>query len=246
MDESDALMDLVLVDTIAMLAVVAIYVIQAKVRSLFHGFKGLRTEHYLRSRLGMPAVADMVRRRSSRPLRKGDARSPLAFWLRYWTRKGLPKAVHRFTLERRLRKMLHAMTKTELDDIAYSLMFWRRRDCPNEELYIARPPHHITLEDNQPFAEIGSRDERRQRMLALKSKSSKEVISWIRGDIRRHSSISLQWLYDSLNKGWVGDVGATRSKAIRLTEENEARSASVLHRSQSTGSGTYQSWENRL
>jgi hypothetical protein len=225
MDESEALMDLVLVDTIAMVSVVAVYLILAKVRSLFHGFKGLQTEHYLRSKLGMPGVADLVRRRSARPSGKGDARSPLAFWLKYLGRKGLPKTLHRFTLERRLCKRLHAMTKTELDDIAYSLMFWGRRDCPNEELYIARPPHRIAFDHKQSIAELGSREERRQRMLALRAKSAKQVIAWIKDDIRRRSSISLQWLYDSLNKGWVGNVGATRSKAIRLTEENEARSS---------------------
>jgi hypothetical protein len=225
MDESEALLDLLMVDMIALLVVVGVYLIQAKVRSLFRGFKALQTEHYMRSTLGMPKVADMIRRRSGRSSHAHGARSPIRFWMRYSSRKGLAKALYRFNLERRFFRMLRSLPKDELDKVAFSLMFWRRNDCPNHELYIARPPHHIALQDTESLANERAAEERKQRMLALKTKSEKQVLEWIRYDVRRRSSSSVQWLYDSLNRGWVGDIGATKSRAIRLTEENEARSS---------------------
>jgi hypothetical protein len=225
MDEGEALLDLVLLDLIAVVAVVGLYLLQAKVRSFFKGFKGLQTEYYLRSTLGMPLLANCVRGRSGRPVGSRASNPSLIFWLKYWSRKGFAKALHRFTLERRLYKALKTRPKSELDDVAFSLMFWRRRDCPNEALYIARPPHHMTLHEEELESDERAAEERRQRILALKAKSDKQVMSWIQHDIRRRSSSSVQWLYDSLDRGWVGEIGTTKSKAIRLTEENQVGSS---------------------
>ncbi len=80
----------------------------------------------------------------------------------------------------------------------------------------------MTLHDEELESDERAADERRQRILALKAKSDKQVMAWIENDIRRRSSSSLQWLYDSLDRGWVGEIGTTKSKAIRLTEENQA------------------------
>jgi len=225
MDEAEALLDLMLLDLIAVVAVVGIYLMQAKIRSLFRGFKGLQTEYYVRSTLGMPRLANCMRSRSRRPLGSSASSPFFTFWLQYWSRKGLAKALHRFTLERRLNKALKNRTKAELDSIAFSLMFWRRQDCPDHELYIARPPHHMLLHHEDLAGDERAADERKQRILALKSKSEKHVMSWIKNDIRRRSSTSLQWLYDSLDRNWVGEVGTTKSKAIRLTEENQMTSS---------------------
>ncbi len=134
MDEGEALLDLVVLDLIAVVAVVGLYLLQAKVRSLFRGFKGLQTEYYVRSTLGMPRVADYLHGRSGRPLGSRSPSPSLTFWLKYWSRKGFAKALHRFTLERRLCKALKTKPKSELDNIAFSLMFWRRKDCPNRRV----------------------------------------------------------------------------------------------------------------
>lgn len=221
MSESEALLDLMLLDLVAVFAVVGIYLLLAKVRSLFSGFQGLQTEHYLRSRLRMRNVANLVRQRTERHSPTRSSRSPLLFWFRYLSRKGFSKALYRFNLERRLFSMLRSTPKAELDDIAFSLMFWRRKDCPNEELYIARPPHHMALHDADSVGNARAAEERKQRLIGIRAKSKAQVLEWITSDVRRRSSSSVQWLYDSLNQGWVGDVGTTRSRAIRLTEENE-------------------------
>ncbi len=243
MDEGEALRDLVLLDLIAVVAVVGLYLIQAKIRSLFRGFKGLQTEYYVHSTLGMPRLAKYVSGRSGRPLGSRTSSPALTFWLKYGSRKGFAKALYRFTLERRLSKALKTKSKSELDNIALSLMFWRRKDCPHEALYIARPPHHITLRDEELEPDARAADERKQRILAMKSKSDKQVMTWIRNDIRQRSSSSLQWLYDSLDKGWVGEIGTTKSKAIRLTEENQAGSSGRPSHRSHTESGEHHSTE---
>jgi hypothetical protein len=220
MDEIDALLDLLLVDIIAVSSVVCTYLIYVKLRSFFRGFKRLQSEHFIRSRLKSPGLANLLYGKSGRGSGSLESGNEAGFWVRYFFRKGLGKTLKRYSLQQRILRNLKKRPKHELEKIAFSIIFWSRHDCPNRDLYIARPPHHISLRDDHEFHDPRAAEERLLRMLALKAKSQTELLDLIMHGLSRRGSRSLQWVCDSLEAGWVEEMGITQSRIIKLNQEN--------------------------
>ncbi|MBI5572222.1 MAG: hypothetical protein HY914_19930 [Desulfomonile tiedjei] len=237
MESSDLVLDLLMLDALVIAVVVGCYAGYLKVRSLFRGFRGLKTRRDMDRAirwLGIDSYvhelserrAAAMRRHSNVTLMRGGSEpqnrsSVISFWIPYLRRKGVAGALARRRLESRVRSLLARCPRRELDKIAFSLTCWRNRDCPDDELYIARPPHHISLLPRPHHFDEKKLKDRRIVAATLKAKDRKELAEDIAACLRGFSSRSLQWIADCIENGWVEQMSATRSRTIRFTMQSE-------------------------
>ena len=236
-ESSDLVLDLLLLDAVVVAAVVGVYAGYLKVRSLFRGLRGLKTKRDIDRALrwlGIHAFVYKLLNRKSAWKRSqyngsalGNARGSLcnssfmSFWIPYFRRRGLWGVIARRGLERRVRLLLTGRSRHELEKIAFSLIYWRHRDCPDDELFIARPPHHISLRRQPPHLDQRKLEQRRLVAATLAGKPRNYLVQVILDRLRDFSSRSVQWLLDCIENGWVEQMGATRSRTIRFTRDSE-------------------------
>lgn len=236
-ETSELVFVLLMLDALVIAVVVGTYAGYLKFKSLFRGFSGLKTKRDIDRALrwmGIDAyVYELSERRAAAGrrnstvalfgggIRRQNRSSGISFWLPYFRRKGVVGVLARRRLERRVQTLLAKCPKRELEKIAFSLMYWRNRDCPDDELYIARPPHHISLRPRpQNFDERKLKD-RRIVAATLTANDRSELLHNTTEQLRDFSSRSLQWVADCIENGWVEQMSATRSRTIRFTMQTE-------------------------
>jgi hypothetical protein len=236
-ETSELVLVLLMLDALVIAVVVGSYAGYLKFKSLFRGFKGLKTKRDIDRALRWVGIDKYVyelseRRAAARRrhanvalfgggLRNQNRSSGISFWFPYLRRKGVAGVLARRRLERRVRTLLAKCPKRELEKIAFSLMYWRNRNCPDDELYIARPPHHISLRPRpQNFDERKVKD-RRIVAATLTAKDRSELLHETAEHLRDFSSRSLQWVADCMENGWVEQMSATRSRTMRFTMQSE-------------------------